>query len=705
MEQDKSGAAAVAAENVQAPPARRPSPTMERDYRIALTKIGLAIGFGIPFAAGLIFRAARILGWSFGLSGGSSGGGVAALAVELAVVAGLLGLVLKYELRPLGSIGLRMPSRADLKLGFTVGDGIVTAIVAAALIYIFLIPDGRSVPSIVALMAPAELASVIRAPFLLLMAIAIAAAAAEEIAARGYAIERLSVIVGNRALAGGVAVILALTARLPLWGFAYLLLMVPAEIALTAVYLKFRKLAPNIFARALVNVLIAITVWVCPSPHDPRAWPSYRASSNSQSDNDAISSLNQAFKSTDSKLLPYLQRGQADINKGDYTDAIGEMTKVIQLNPKDPVWMADRAALYAQSGQRDKAIADYTELIGRDSKSSQLYRFRGNNYALLGDADRALADHNMALKLDPHNSFNYSARSGDYYLKKEYSLALKDIDKAIELAPKYAPFVQHRAEIYHADGDYAKAIADYSGLIAMDPNNPAGYGLRAQEYVFDGNYKRAVADLDQAERLQGPSADMYLIRANIEIQAQDWQGAHNDLVRLAQTPAAVEASNADWAAWRLATNPHPELRDGQAAVILATRANQATGWRNPAYLQTLAAAYAEAGDFFDAGKYQALAVSGTPNPDSVAPLQQQLRDYESGRPYREDEPVSSGGPSYSYRTVRILGGVVVILAILGILTLFYVIIRFLFRLIRAGAGFNSRGARSERTPGDGPYWT
>jgi hypothetical protein len=53
-------------------------------------------------------------------------------------------------------------------------------------------------------------------------------------------------------------------------------------------------------------------------------------------------------------------------------------------------------------------------------------------------------------------------------------------------------------------------------------------------------------------------------------------------------------------AWILATANKPELRDGQEAVRLATKAVELTGSREPIVIGTLAAAYAEAGQFANA---------------------------------------------------------------------------------------------------------
>ena len=82
-----------------------------------------------------------------------------------------------------------------------------------------------------------------------------------------------------------------------------------------------------------------------------------------------------------------------------------------------------------------------------------------------------------------------------------------------------------------------------------------------------------------------------------------------DRVILAKAPDGLQrlrdiATNApdsprmlDELAWLLATYPDSELRDGAEAVRLAERACALTDRRVPALLATLAAAYAETGDF------------------------------------------------------------------------------------------------------------
>jgi hypothetical protein len=95
---------------------------------------------------------------------------------------------------------------------------------------------------------------------------------------------------------------------------------------------------------------------------------------------------------------------------------------------------------------------------------------------------------------------------------------------------------------------------------------------------------------------------------------------------------------ANQTAWTLATHPEPKFRNGTEALWLARQVCEATGHQRAEFLDTLAAANAEAGRFDEAvatgRKALARAQEGCPN--LVPGIQGRFRLYESRRPYREE---------------------------------------------------------------------
>ena len=115
-----------------------------------------------------------------------------------------------------------------------------------------------------------------------------------------------------------------------------------------------------------------------------------------------------------------------------------------------------------------------------------------------------------------------------------------------------------------------KAIESLSKAIDQDPDDADAFRLRADAYLSTGKHAEAINDFE-----------------HVLPQAEKDSNLLNNF------------------AWVLATSPDDKLRDGERAVKLATEACELTGYETPHILSTLAAAYAESGDFENAKKWSA----------------------------------------------------------------------------------------------------
>lgn len=114
---------------------------------------------------------------------------------------------------------------------------------------------------------------------------------------------------------------------------------------------------------------------------------------------------------------------------------------------------------------------------------------------------------------------------------------------------------------------------------------------------------------------------------------RDWQRAH-DLLAQAVGHSYLPAINNF--AWLLATCPDDALRDGPRAVALLAPAVD----RSVQMLDTMAAAYAEAGRYDEAVEWQRQAITGigdTNDPRLPAALER-LQAYAAGKPWRDPRP-------------------------------------------------------------------
>jgi tetratricopeptide (TPR) repeat protein len=135
-------------------------------------------------------------------------------------------------------------------------------------------------------------------------------------------------------------------------------------------------------------------------------------------------------------------------------------------------------------------------------------------------------------------------------------------------------------------------------------------------------------------RLDPGNADAHYNLAMLLLQQGQIEDAQAHLAEVARlSPLNVAAHQAR--AWIWATCPAAKLRDGRRAVAAATRACELTGWKEANTLATLAAAYAEAGDFTQAVAWQTRAGELLRDEPRRAAFRAALRLYEAGRPYRE----------------------------------------------------------------------
>jgi tetratricopeptide (TPR) repeat protein len=94
-------------------------------------------------------------------------------------------------------------------------------------------------------------------------------------------------------------------------------------------------------------------------------------------------------------------------------------------------------------------------------------------------------------------------------------------------------------------------------------------------------------------------------------------------------------------AWVLATYPTGAIRDGKRAVELAVKATTLPGGNVPVVLRTLAAAYAEAGDFskaIDTAQHAVDLATAQNNTSLLATLRHEIELYQARTPYRESPP-------------------------------------------------------------------
>lgn len=219
--------------------------------------------------------------------------------------------------------------------------------------------------------------------------------------------------------------------------------------------------------------------------------------------------------------------------------------------------------------------------------------------AAKGNEDEAVVEWKKALELNPNDPFANNDL-GTHLLKKgRLDEAIVYFQKAVEAKPEYADAQNNLGIALTQEGKLDEASAHLQKAQEDDRRNLQTYYNLGALYYMQGKIPEALAQW--REGLQVDSDNLPLLKQ---------------------------------AAWVLATHPSASVRNGGEAVELGGRAVKVSGGKDPVALDTLAAAYAEAGRFPEAVETarQALAIAPQPLSDEV---KAHLALYESNRPFHE----------------------------------------------------------------------
>ena len=186
-------------------------------------------------------------------------------------------------------------------------------------------------------------------------------------------------------------------------------------------------------------------------------------------------------------------------------------------------------------------------------------------------------------------------------------------------------------------GDAAGAKRNVDAVLQHDPTFWPALYVRAQIYSHEGKYDLALKDCNEALRHDRSVVEAALLRANINARLGKHAEAlkeYNYLISLHPRNVTLARVMSD-RAWFRATCANASFRNGQQAVKDAKAACSIMTWKDESMIDTLAAAYAETGDFNSAIQYasQALAVKGI-SADSTKLFQRHLALFQQHKPIR-----------------------------------------------------------------------
>ena len=361
-----------------------------------------------------------------------------------------------------------------------------------------------------------------------------------------------------------------------------------------------------------------------------------------------LADYNQAIVADPANADALRTRGVYYLSKGEVEKATEDLRKLLE-HDNDSV-IAHHALAEALIGEEryDEALKHLDEAVRVDPKSPNTHTLRARIHVMQSEVKKALADLDEALKIDRNNVAALLMRCRVHLSLDDAKAARADVERALVVQPGLIQGVLLRSLISAAESNYSAAIRDMERLVASDPANTMYRMQLASYFVGDERPRRAISVFTSVLRDNRDNVPALRGRADALLSI----GKHADAIADYEVALKADPKNGgvlNNLAWVLATSPDDKIRDGQRSIELALKACEVTQYKQAHVISTLAASYAESGDFATAKKWSSKAVAMGEG-EVKKQLQQELDSYEKEKPWRElqqtkekPEPTRGGG--------------------------------------------------------------
>jgi tetratricopeptide (TPR) repeat protein len=299
------------------------------------------------------------------------------------------------------------------------------------------------------------------------------------------------------------------------------------------------------------------------------------------------------------------------------------------------------AALAGLTRQQSRLYAGFETLfrttIARNPTCWMAHNNLGIALAQRGQVDEASEHFRRSLEIKPDHAEAHNNLSVALQQQGKLDDAIAHARTALGLNPNYAECHFHLGNTLNQKGQVDEAIGHFERALEIRPNY-------TKAHINLGIALLGRRRLDEAEqhfrRVLELEPDHLGARQNLGV-ALDEQGKTREALEqwrdvLRRQPDQVAILNR--CAWILATDADQSVRNSQEAVALAERAFHQTQGRDATVLDTLAAAYAEAGQFPEAVQTARMALTQAEalgNTTLAEALRQRVQLYRTGMPHRD----------------------------------------------------------------------
>jgi tetratricopeptide (TPR) repeat protein len=279
-------------------------------------------------------------------------------------------------------------------------------------------------------------------------------------------------------------------------------------------------------------------------------------------------------------------------------------------------------------------------LFGYALKVTENNDLAESNYALAlvdeGRLDEAESHLRQAVRINPA-CFDDRINLGVIFLRQgKLNEAIACLNEVVRDKPDSAQAYYLLAAAYGMEKKYDDAIKSITRNLKLDPNYPDARKIMGSLLLATGKLNEAIPYFNEALRTGANQVEIYKSLGSVYNQL----GKYEQAIQNWKKALELEPDNAEVLnnlAWVLATTGDISVQNGVKAVEFAQRTCELIGYKEPALLDTLAAAYAAAGRLDDAvtAAQRAVNIAKARGQDELAgEIQKRMELYKAGQPYR-----------------------------------------------------------------------
>ncbi len=347
-----------------------------------------------------------------------------------------------------------------------------------------------------------------------------------------------------------------------------------------------------------------------------------------------------ALEVTENNFIMHNNFGNILLERGYFDEALEHFDEAIRLKPDYPDAISNRSLAYAQLGKYELAVNHFNEVLRINPNHPDAHNNLGGVLLGLGRLDEAVNHLRRALEIEPDRpNFHYNLATA-YRLQGKLNEAINSYRQTLRLNPNYADAHNELGRLFLEQGKLNEAVTHFHQALGITPDDANVHYNLANAFRLQGKLNEAINSYRQVLKLKPDFADAHANLGDVLArQGKLEQGIIHFYEALRIRPDWTGAMNNF--AWFLATCEDDEFRNPAEAVRFAEHACELSNYENPAFLDTLAVAYAAAGRFPEAvataEKALELAQLSGQN-QLINEIENHLSLYKAGQSYRESLP-------------------------------------------------------------------